>query len=1288
MTLRPAPADDESASDSSDLCEERGVASPTEEALVEAVAEALRSGSRELESLSVIVGEAESRLRNAARVLEVHRQKGSQAEDGFLVLLDGVVSDLRDRLNESDRVASTFNIVFFGRTGAGKSTLLSALGRLNDELVSDGRQDFTTGVRPLDWHSCRLYDTPGINGWGRTRAQPDLEESAREAVEVADVVLLCFDNLGPQASEFRKVAEWVRAYRKPAIAVLNMRNHRWRHPALVPEAADRRGLAQTAQQHADTIRGELSAIGLPAVPVVAINSQRGHFARASTPFVGPAALGLEAERSAYGLEYLDRWSNLPLLEQLISACVVEGAGHLRLAALREGFQTRLRESADQIDFVAEQQRQRGLAVEAEVATWLDVLGYRDQAQDGMELLGQLEAARAEPFTASVSGRLEGQGRHLLKSHLYPHRARSLRAAENLVLDTFDAQKRLTDAEFGRHVTDVKGLARSIASVAEQANEFLDANLNIASEEARIELDLINRSIPDVQGNAGWQRRGLANALRALGTLGTATSAVLAVVATTNVWNPAGWVAAVTLAGLGFGSWLLTASGRWTRKGAERKRVAARSKAVADARAAVNAYYEDCEQRQLASILEKSWECAMPSLRGLLEAALHTRQGCTTLIAEATWFRGQAEVLPPSPSPADVIRRATALVLAQTDGWIPPSLDALLLGEDWVSDTTDGVEPEQLSERDRQQFVNAADSDRTAFASHLARAAGANRTGPIRQWIEDAAASPVFDQGTFDEFQVSLALLDAPPNVVVLGDYSSGKTSLIKRMLADAGARTPLGLHVEAGPATSAVQKYELGQMVLVDSPGLQSGRDHHDGLAMQALQDASLVIVLLHINLLIGDTSRLRQLLLGDETRVGKAARTVFVIGRIDEIGADPRRAAGEFLGRRQRKVEELLAILGSQGFAVGSSQVLALSADPYGLVGDRAAVVSADYASANRVWDGVSALCEPLLALEHDQLADLSAGAALDHARSALLRARGRHTLERAEVEQAQALTQRLEQLLETSRAELTLLNESIEGRTRRVVDDHANELLAEALGAGPTEVEAMSKQLASWWEDPRLASAMEPLQGEVSRDLADWRMRNSSQFDRELRRFEFAVNRDGLSKPSDGGAGGEGVHVAAGVVKGLHGIGKALGNRDAVYAIGKAMGAKFKPWGAVKLGAKVGKAAAVLGIVAVGFDIVDLVKDHKQEAKREQARKVAVEHVRATAEQVVSDLLDQAEGPMEYIKKLDKELTDSIEQLRGQSELQQQTALEVSERLAGVDLLRKAGDELAEVHIERVMR
>ena len=211
-----------------------------------------------------------------------------------------MASDLREALDDNRRAHSTFNIVFLGRTGAGKSTLLSALGGLDGELVSDGRSDFTTDVRPLDWQGCRLYDTPGINGWGRTRSRQDLEDAARQAVEIADVVLLCFDSQSQQASEFSKVADWVRAYRKPVIAVLNMRAPLWRHPARLPLLASRQKLSRTAQQHIENITDELMGIGLTSVPVVAIHSKRALFARATVPYRGALAAELESERLTTG----------------------------------------------------------------------------------------------------------------------------------------------------------------------------------------------------------------------------------------------------------------------------------------------------------------------------------------------------------------------------------------------------------------------------------------------------------------------------------------------------------------------------------------------------------------------------------------------------------------------------------------------------------------------------------------------------------------------------------------------------------------------------------------------------------------------------------------------------------------------------------------------------------------------------------------------------------------------------------------------------------------------------
>lgn len=1267
----------------------------TEQLLADAVAEAVGIGLNELTRLDGIVADAESRLGNVREELNSRGRIDSKKEDGFLRVLEEVVGDLGDRLVESRRAARTFNIAFFGRTGTGKSTLLSALGGLNGDLVSDGRSDFTTEVQSLDWHGCRLYDTPGINGWGRTRPQPDLEEAAREAVEVADVVLLCFDSQSQQASEFRKVADWVRAYRKPVIAVLNVRNPMWRHPSRVPSPAQRSGLARMVQQHSDNITTELEAIALPDVPVVAINSQRALFARASTPFTGPGAIDLEANHSAYGLDYLNRWSNLPVLEELIAACIVEGAADLRLATLREGLQACLREWAGEVERVAGEQQARGAAIERVVAEWLSVLGYPNDAwrsdltgtRDGADLLTLLEAARREPFTASVSGRLEGHARHLLRSHLYPHRVKSLHAAEDLILNAFESKKRVWDAEFDRRVFDIAPLAKTVATVARQAGEFVADNLHLAGVNASIDVNLINRARSEVLGNTGINRRRVANVLKATGLLSGTASAILGVIALTNFWNPAGWSAAAIFAGLGILSAVLNAFGKRTRKRAEEKRVGARASAVAEGRAVVNAFFDKCETDQLARILVTSRSRAGGRLAELLSDALHTRWGSQILIEEAAWLRAQADSQTPTKSPAEVIQRAVERVHTLSDARRPSTASSLLLGEDWVGNTDDASDAADLSQVDRERLERAGKAARAEFAAYLTGRFRAERIPLIRQWLGSAYSSEFLDEQTQAGIAAAQSLLDSPPRVVVVGDYSSGKTSLVKRLLAEAETETATGLRVEASPVTSALRHYRFGPLDLVDVPGFQSGRDSHDAAAAEAAQDAALVIVVLHVNLLIGDTSALERLLVGDEASIGSASRTIFVIGRIDEVGVDPHFAARDFLVRRHRKIEELLTIFRSKSIVVRPQQVLAVAADPYGLVGDRSPVTQADYAPAARVWDGVAALCEPLLSLDGERLLSLAAEAALDRARSALRLAKHRVECEIDDLDEAQSARARLERLVEISLAELRLLTRSIKGRTRRVAEDHASEVLAEALGAGPDAVDVMAKRLDTWWEDPRLGSAMDSLSVEIERELDEWSRRHASEFDRELKRFEFAAETKRSGKDQGGGLAG-GVHAAAVGVKHVGVVVKAIGNRDAVYAIGKALGAKFKPWGAVKLGAKVGKAGAILGVVSVGFDIMDWAMDAKKEARRELARQTAAEHIRATTDDVVAGLLDQEEGPMNYVREVDALFAGHLQQLVDQGLRQQQSMVDAAHRRDGMMELHAAGESLAEVPTERAAR
>ncbi|NUU18470.1 hypothetical protein HP550_14530 [Cellulomonas humilata] len=1254
--------------------------------LTGAVAEAAASGLAELTRLDAIVAEAESRLLDAWLEISSPGSVLSKDDDGFYVILETVVADLRDRLEDSRRVASTFNIAFFGRTGAGKSTLLSALGRLDGQLVSDGRSDFTTDVQPLDWHGCRLFDTPGINGWGRTRPRRDLEEAAREAVEVADIVLLCFDSQSQQASEFTKVAAWVRAYRKPVIAVLNVRNTMWRHPARVAAAAQRQGLSRTAQQHADNITSELEAIGLQDVPVVAIHSKRSLFARASTPFFGPAATELEAERSTYGLAYLDRMSNLPVLERLISACVVEGAADLRLAALREGLQAALLAWADEIEFLANQQQRRGKTIEGVVAEGLNILGYPDPKRrrallphdDGADLVERLEAARGEPFTAPSSGRLESHVRHLLRSHLYQHRDHSHGAADELILDAFDRRRQVSKDEFESKVFDVEEVAKSIAAVGNLAADFLVENLDIVRIDARIDLDLIDRSPTAIRGNTGLGRRRAADALKAGGLLSSGTGAALGVVLLTNFWNPAGWTAAAILGGLGIASAVLGFFGKRSRRSSEERRVETRARALADARTSVNTFFDECEAQQLAKIMDDAWASARKSLAGQLAEALHVRAGCHRLAADAVWLREQAASQPPVPSPADIILCASGRVLADASSSLP--VRALLLGEDWLDDSSHGDPSEQLSEADREFLAAVEQENRHSFASYLA-STYREFVEPVESWLDSLASSAYLDETAQTEVRRARALLGQPPRVVLLGDYSSGKTSLIKRLLAEAGVETPRNMQVDARAATSTPSRYAFGRLELVDSPGFQSGHDEHDAAALEASDVSAMTVVVLHVNLLIGDTSRLDRLLLGDETSVGKGRRTIFVVGRIDEIGVDPIASPREFVVRRRQKVDELLSILESKGMGIARDQVLTLAADPYGLVADKPAVTAADYAAGNRIWDGAGAMSAPLLSADDQTLSGMAAVTAIDLGRSALLAAQHRTKLEIDDLEGAQAAGERFEQLMETSLAELRLLEQSVERRVRGAIDDHANEVLAEALGAGPDEVETMSKRLQFWWQDPRLGSAIAALEPEIRRNLTDWSRRHASEFEREVRRMMFTVEADeydAMGKDAKNSVK-DGVRVAGEITKHTATMVKAAGTRDAVYAIVKSFGGKFKPWGAVKLGTKVAKVGAVLGVIAVGFDIVEWVVAAKKEDNRESARLEAVRHVRATREIVAKDLLSQPDSPIEALQELGAGITESLGRLQIAADERRRSAQEASQRLDSVSTLLDAGDTLS---------
>ena len=173
--------------------------------------------------------------------------------------------------------------------------------------------------------------------------------------------------------------------------------------------------------------------------------------------------------------------------------------------------------------------------------------------------------------------------------------------------------------------------------------------------------------------------------------------------------------------------------------------------------------------------------------------------------------------------------------------------------------------------------------------------------------------------------------------------------------------------VRGGPETSVASEHTLGPFTLIDTPGFQSGRESHDEAAVRAARDAAVLVVVLNINLLIGDTAMLAELLRGSARIAGKRSRCLFVIGRVDGLGVDPEADPRDFLNRCRRKEAELVSALAAQGIDVHPDQVYSVAADPFGLVGDRIDITASSYRDRHRVWDGIRPLLDPLLAVGGD---------------------------------------------------------------------------------------------------------------------------------------------------------------------------------------------------------------------------------------------------------------------------------------------------------------------------------
>ncbi|XVV10831.1 GTPase [Actinoplanes sp. CA-131856] len=932
----------------------------------------------------------------------------------------------------------------------------------------------------------------------------------------------------------------------------------------------RRNLSEQVRQHADNIRTQLAQIELPGTPVVAVQSRRALFARAATPFRGLSPDGFRTERERFGTDYLERWSNFGTLERLIVTAIAEGAADLRLAAVRQDIRFRCRRGIGELTELAAEIEQRALAGERGVESFFAVLGYPDDAERaawlhdpvfGADLVGVSERARGVPYTSPALGALERYVRHLGASHLAKcHRQAKVRvdeliqraAAEQIVID---------EATFTEAAYDQQEIAAALDAVWDDCAAFLRRELHVEVDLAPLDDESGQRHAARILGTEGSGVAG--GVVRGTGIALGAGALAVPVAALVIFSNPIGWVVGLTAAGVGIAGQIQQHFGKkMTDKKAEAARKAV-AQAIADCHDAVDRTFAGYENALVGHSRAVAWSLLGSAVSESLRAAVELRTAHERAGRLTESLRSCTDAIDPAPAVTSVLMRAQ-----QRIGENPAEVVRVMLGEDWLAAGAE-VRPAPADPAAVELYAERAEQDRGRLAGAVGAAFTTSTAAGIQAWRADLEAAARSHSELFDVVRTMWRVAGQRPAFAVLGDYNSGKSSLLRRIVVDSGRPGPAVFDIRAVPATTAATRYPMGRFDLVDTPGLQSGSDEHDNAAAEAVVEAALIFVVVHINVLVGDTSRLRNLV------AAKSPRTVFLVNRCDELGVDPLTVPADYLNLQDRKRAELQAAFASGGVDVDAERVHCLAGDPFGLAGDDPEVTAADF-DENRLWDGVAALTGVLADLSDEQLSAASEVASLDAAVIGLRR--HQRELQRTGDEDAGELS-RSEPVIAALRAavkDAVVLDNSLREDARRMVNRHVVAAKSAVAGLDHKDGRKLAELVESWWKAPAFEADLERFLDEAGVKLDDWRSDHVSAIGREMTAARFQVSPELAAEFEDSReAWHDGVAAGAGKVTGAAAtLTKALANRDAVYTIGKFFDVKFKPWGAVNGSLKVAKA------------------------------------------------------------------------------------------------------------------
>ncbi|RNL60210.1 GTPase, partial [Arthrobacter oryzae] len=970
--------------------------------------------------------------------------------------------------------------------------------------------------------------------------------------------------------------------------------------------------------------------------------------------------------------------------------IAAGGAQLRLTSLREGMRAMLLDEVSRLKALGQRLNERSDEVDRAISRHLEVLGYLEPDERAVhlhddewcgDLLTIAETARGCPYLSPAEGTFGRYLRTLLKPHLSKPRGEAQKRFKRLEREAFDERKDIDKDTFASKVFDESEIAAALEHVWAESARFLERELSIAAAELRHHAFSAERESSDLGGAAGSGSRTFEGALRASGLL-AGVMATIGGIALVNAWNPIGWAGGVVVAGIGITSSVLGLIGDRQGESAEKERAKARSKATYAGRTAIRTTFDRIEKDFAVDARSVAWREAAPSVKSLLREAVvltRLRQQITSVAKE---LDDKAVKIATTPI-VDILEGAQQALLsnAPADSYGRRDIQRVLLGEDWFDAA---ISPSNTSAADREVFAATCRAHHDADVEGLRRALIEALAHPditrVADWTQLLADATTRDAAFRSALVAATPPRGARPSVAVAGDVSAGKSSFIKRLLVEMDGDVPETLRIRADPTTDNVHVYQLGSVDVVDTPGFQSGRSGHDDKAVSATTNAALVIVLLHVNLLIGDTARLEGVIKGATAAPGKWPRILFLINRCDELGVDPIHGVDEYFNRRDRKAAELHAALASRGIDIDTHHIHGIAADPFSAVGRHLPVTRAAY-DANRHWDGVGAFLEALGSLSPGDIVQANALAALDNAVAELLHLNTKAGAEceanRSEADKHDAVIRSLGECLEEGQ----YLSDTLEHALSETMSRHTNEAISKMRELARGDDGGLARAMPSW-NTPDLQAEIEEFMAMAADEIDEWAATHESAIDRELAAMNFNQKlgtpvADNEEAPRDSAADitGAGGFVITSVQK----LVSALGTRDAVYTIGKKIfHIKFKPWGAIKAGRMVARAGIVLQAAATVWDAVSWVRTEGKRSTWDETVTAAVDSVERNSARLVAEFLRGEDAPVAYLEERHTEISGIRDEHQTQQVLARYELARAEQRLVTITALLDAFDDL----------